>query len=83
MNLRDRIRFLLLFTPWVSIPLALLGVFLAALYPLMQSTWIGWVIYGVAIAAAVGLALKLRRRYRLSILDSSPLGVVTWLQRRL
>ena len=43
--MRDRIRMLLLFTPWVSIPLALLGVFLAVLYPLMQWTWIGWVIY--------------------------------------
>jgi hypothetical protein len=84
MRLRDRIRFLLLFTPWVSIPLALLGVSLAVLYPLMQWTRVGgWIIYGVAIAATVGLALRLRSRYRLSILDSSSLGVITWLQRRL
>ena len=83
MRLRDRIRFLLLFTPWVSIPLALLGVFLAVLYPLMQWTWVGWIIYGVAIAGTIGVALRLRSRYRLSILDSSSLGVITWLQRRL
>ena len=83
MRLRDRIRFLLLFTPRVSIPLALLGVFLAVLYPLMQWTWVGWIIYGVAIAATIGLALRLRSRYRLSVLDSSSLGVITWLQRRL
>ena len=81
--MRDRIRILLLFTPWVSIPLALLGVFLAVLYPLMQWTWIGWVIYGVGLAAAIGIALRVRTRYRLSILDSSSLGVLTWLQRRL
>jgi len=81
--MRDRIRILLLFTPWVSIPLAPLGVFLAVLNPLMQWTWIGWVIYGVGLAGAIGIALRVRSRYRLSILDSSSLGVVTWLQRRL
>jgi hypothetical protein len=81
--LRDRIRILLLFTPWVSIPLALLGVFLAVLYPLMQRTWIGWIIYGVGLAGAIAIAVRLRSRYRLSILDSSSLGVITWLQRRL
>ena len=81
--MRARIRILLLFTPWVSIPLALLGVFLAVLYPLMQWTWIGWVIYGVGLAGAIGIALRVRSRYRLSILDSSSLGVLTWLQRRL
>jgi hypothetical protein len=82
MTLRDRLRILLFFTPWVSAPLALLGVFFAVLYPLMQWTWLGWVIYGVGIAAAVAFALRLRPRYRMSILDSSPIGVVTWLQRR-
>ena len=81
--MRAWIRILLLFTPWVSIPLALLGVFLAVLYPLMQWTWIGWVIYGVGLAGAIAIALRVRSRYRLSILDSSSLGVVTWLQRRL
>ena len=83
MTLRDRVRVLLFFTPWVSAPLALLGGFLAIFYPLMQRTWIGWIIYGVGIAATVGFALRLRSRYRMSFLDSSPLGVVTWLQRRL
>lgn len=82
MTLRDRLRVLLFFTPWVSAPLALLGLFFAVLYPLMQWTWFGWVIYGVGIAAAVALALRLRPRYRMSILDSSPLGIVSWLQRR-
>lgn len=79
--LRDRIRFLLLFTPWVSVPLALLGVFFAVLYPLMERTWAGWIIYGLGIACTIGLALRLRSRYRLTILDSSSLGVVSWLQR--
>jgi hypothetical protein len=83
MMLRDRIRTLLLFTPWVSIPLALLGVFLAVLYPLMQWTWIGWIIYGVGLAGSIAIALRVRSRYRLSIHDSSSLGVMTWLQRRL
>ena len=36
----------------------------------------------VAIVAAILLALYLRPRYRLAILDSSPLGVFYWLQRR-
>jgi hypothetical protein len=30
----------------------------------------------------VALGAALRSRYRVSILDSSPLGVVSWLQRR-
>ena len=81
--LRDRIRVLLLFTPWVSIPLALLGVFFGVLYPLMQSSRIGWIVYGVGIFGAIVIALFLRSRYRLSILESSSLGVITWLQRRL
>ncbi|HEY2372943.1 MAG TPA: hypothetical protein VGH82_10365 [Gaiellaceae bacterium] len=80
--MRDRIRFLLLFTPWVSVPLALLGVFLAVLFPLMQWTHAGWIIYGVGVAGAIAGGFSLRRRYRLSILDSSSLGVMSWLQRR-
>jgi hypothetical protein len=82
MTLRDRLRILLFFTPWVSAPLALLGILLGILYPLMQWTWVGWVIYGVTISAAAAFALRLRARYRMSILDSSPLGILTWLQRR-
>lgn len=82
MTLRDRIRMLLFFKPWLTTPLSLLGVFFAVLYPLMQWTWIGWIIYGLGITAAIAFALRLRRRYRVSILDSSHLGVVTWLQRR-
>ena len=42
----------------------------------------GWVVYPAAVLAAAALALWLRPRYRLSILDSSPLGVFTWLQKR-
>jgi hypothetical protein len=79
---RTRIRFLLLFTPWVTVPLALLGVYLGVLGPLMLWTRIGWIVYGVGIAGAVVLAGLLRSRYRLSILDSTSLGVMTWLQRR-
>jgi hypothetical protein len=81
--MRTRIRFLLLFTPWVSVPLALLGVYLGVLGPLMLWTRFGWVVYCVGIAAAIGLAGLLRSRYRLSIVDSTSLGVMTWLQRRI
>jgi hypothetical protein len=80
---RTRIRFLLLFTPWVTVPLALLGVYLALLGPLMLWTRIGWILYSVGIAGAIVLAGLFRRRYRLSILDSTSLGVMTWLQRRI
>ena len=80
--LRDRIRTVVFFTPWVSIPLAFLGVALAVTYPLLLLTSLAWICAPVAVVAAVGLALWLRPRYRLSILDSSPLGVFYWLQRR-
>jgi len=83
MMVRTRIRFLLLFTPWVTVPLALLGVYLGLLGPLMLWTRIGWIVYGVGIASAILLAGLLRTRYRLSILDSTSLGVMTWLQRRI
>jgi len=82
MTLRDRLRLLLFFTPWVSAPLALLGLMFGVLYPLMQWTWFGWVIYGIGIAGALALAVRLRPRYRMSVLDSSPLGIISWLQRR-
>jgi hypothetical protein len=65
------------------VPLALLGVYLGILGPLMLSTGLGWMVYGVGIAGAVVLAVFLRSRYRLSILDSTSLGVMTWLQRRI
>lgn len=81
--LRNRIRFLLLFTPWLTVPLALLGAFFAVLCPLMLWTGIGWILYGVGIAGAIATAALLRSRYRLSILDSTSLGVITWLQRRI
>ena len=80
--LRDRIRTVVFFTPWVSIPLAFLGVALAVTYPLVLLTSLAWICAPVAVVAAVGLALWLRPRYRLAILDSSPLGVFYWLQRR-
>jgi hypothetical protein len=81
--LRNRIRFLLLFTPWLTVPLAVLGAFFAVLFPLMLLTGIGWILYGVGIACAIATAGLLRSRYRLSILDSTSLGVITWLQRRI
>lgn len=81
--LRDRIRFLLLFTPWVTVPLALLGTFFAVLGPLMLWAGMGWILYGVGIAGAIVIAALLRSRYRLLILDSTSLGVITWLQRRI
>ena len=81
-ELRDRIRTVVFFTPWVSIPLAFLGVALAVTYPLLLLTSLAWICAPVAVVAAVGLALWLRPRYRLAILDSSPLGVFYWLQRR-
>ena len=81
-ELRDRIRTVVFFTPWVSIPLAFLGLALAVTYPLLLVTSLAWICAPVAVLAAVGLALWLRPRYRLAILDSSPLGVFYWLQRR-
>jgi len=81
--LRDRIRFLLLFTPWVTIPLALLGAFFAVFGPLLLWAGLDWVLYGVGVAGAIAIAALLRSRYRLSILDSTSLGVITWLQRRI
>ncbi len=70
------------FTPWVSIPLAFLGIALLVTYPLLLITSFAWICLPVAIVIAVALALYLRPRYRLAILDSSPLGVFYWLQRR-
>jgi hypothetical protein len=80
--LRDRIRVLAFFTPWVSVPLAFLGVVTVLTYPLLLITPLAWICVPVAIVAAILLALYLRPRYRLAILDSSPLGVFYWLQRR-
>jgi len=80
--MRDRVRMLLFFTPWVSVPLALLGICLVLATPLVVLVPYGWLAIPALVAGAVALALALRSRYRLSILDSSPLGVVMWLQRR-
>lgn len=79
---RDRLRILLFFTPWVSVPLAFLGVALAVCFPLTLVTPVGWAIYGLAVVAAICLGAWLRPRYRLSILDSSQVGVLGWLRRR-
>ena len=81
-GLKDQVRMVVFFTPWVSIPLAFLGVVLVLTYPLLLLTSLAWICLPVAIVAAVALALWLRPRYRLAILDSSPLGVFYWLQRR-
>jgi hypothetical protein len=80
--MRDRVRMLLFFTPWVSAPLALLGLGLLVLSPVVAFVPWGWLAVPALVAAAAVLAAALRSRYRLSILDSSPLGVVMWLQRR-
>ena len=66
----------------MRLALAFLGVALAVTYPLVLLTSLAWICAPVAVVAAVGLALWLRPRYRLAILDSSPLGVFYWLQRR-
>jgi hypothetical protein len=79
---RDQLRTILFFTPWVTIPLAFLGVVLTLATPVVVLVPYGWVLVPLALLAAVALALVLRPRYRLSILDSSPLGVFYWLQRR-
>ena len=55
---------------------------LALVTPIVVLVPYGWVLVPLAVLAAVALALLLRPRYRLSILDSSPLGVFYWLQRR-
>ena len=80
--MRDRVRTLLFFTPWVSVPLALLGICLVLATPLVVLVPYAWLAIPALVAGAVVLALMLRSRYRLAILDSSPLGVVMWLQRR-
>jgi hypothetical protein len=79
---RDQFRTILFFTPWVTIPLAFLGVALTLATPVVALVPFGWVVVPVLLLGAAGLALLLRPRYRLSILDSSPLGVFYWLQRR-
>lgn len=79
---RDRLRKVIFFTPWVSIPLAALGVALTLAMPLILTMGFGWICYPIAVLAAAALALWLRPRYRLAILDSSHLGVFYWLQRR-
>jgi len=78
----DKVRMVVLFTPWVSIPLMFLGVVLLVASPLVLLTSYGWICVPVALVVAVLVALWLRPRYRVSILDSSPLGVFYWLQRR-
>jgi hypothetical protein len=82
MSLRDRVRVLLFFTPWASIPLAVLGGWLVVLSPVIAFVPFGWLAVPVGLVLAAALALVLRPRYRVSVLDSSPLGVITWLQRR-
>jgi hypothetical protein len=76
------IRAVAFFTPWVSIPLAFLGVALLVTYPLMLVTSFAWICAPVALVIAVLLGAYLRPRYKVAILDSSPLGVFYWLQRR-
>jgi O-antigen ligase len=81
-RLKSHLRELAFFTPWVSIPLSLLGVVLALTFPLVLVTRSAWILAPVGVVLAAVLALVLRRRYRVAILDSSPLGVFYWLQQR-
>jgi hypothetical protein len=81
-GLRNTVRAILFFTPWLSIPLALLGGALLVLSPVVVLVPFGWIAVPLAGVAAAALALRLRPRYRVTILDSSPLGVFSWLQRR-
>jgi hypothetical protein len=73
---------LLFFTPHVSIPLALLGVLLALATPVIAIVPYGWLASVAGVVGALALAVRMRSRYRLFVLDSSPLGIVTWLRRR-
>jgi hypothetical protein len=82
-GLLDRARQLAFFAPWLSIPLTLAGIAFAVLVPLILAIGaLGWICYAIVLVAAVALALWLRPRYRVAILDSSHLGVLYWLQKR-
>ena len=59
---RDRVRVLLFFTPWVSVPLAFLGVALAVSFPLTLLSPLGWIAYGLSVVVAVCLGAWLRPR---------------------
>ena len=82
-GLRDRVRQLVFFAPWLSIPLTLAGIAFALLVPVILAIGaLGWICYAVVLVAAVVLAIWLRPRYRVAVLDSSHLGVLYWLQKR-
>ena len=80
--MRSRVRMLLLFNPAVSVALGVLAVFLVLATPLIVLVPYGWVAVPVGVLLAVVVWRQVSSRYRLTILDSSPLGVVTWLQKR-
>jgi hypothetical protein len=81
-TVRDRVRVLLLFNPAASVALAVLAIFLVLATPLMVLVPYGWIACPVGLLLAFLVWRQVASRYRVSILDSSPLGVVTWLQRR-
>ena len=81
-GLRDRLRVLSFFTPWVSIPLALLGIESIVCFPLALLVGFGWISYVAAVVSTVAFAVWLRPRYRMSTLDSSHAGVFVWFRRR-
>jgi hypothetical protein len=81
-TVRNRLRVLLLFNPPATVALSVLAVFLVVATPVMVLVPYGWVACPLGILLAFLLWRRLRTRYRMSILDSSPLGVVTWLQMR-
>jgi hypothetical protein len=73
---------LVLFNPAASVAFAVLAVLLVLATPLIVLVPYGWVAVPVGVLLAVVVWRQVGSRYRLSILDSSPLGVVTWLQKR-
>jgi hypothetical protein len=81
-RVKSHLRELAFFTPWVSIPLSLLGLVLLVTFPLLLVTKSAWILAPIGLVLAAALAVFLRRRYRVAILDSSPLGVFYWLQQR-
>jgi hypothetical protein len=73
---------LLLFNPAASVAFAVLALFLVLATPLIVLVPYGWVAVPVGVLLAALIWRQVGSRYRLTILDSSPLGVVTWLQKR-
>ncbi len=61
MRPQDRLRMLLFFTPWVSIPLALLGVFLTLTAPLIALVPFGWLAWPFGVVELIWSVVAVRR----------------------